>query len=142
LNIRYEIRNDLPWEQVKAVYQSLGWFAAHLPERVQRAHANSERIVSAWDGDRLAGWARIITDGEFCLFLHEILLLPEYQRRGIGRELMRRTLEGYEHVQNLVLLCDPGNESFYNSFGFAVVKPESGFQAMYRMGDSWGKLPE
>ncbi len=142
MSIRYEVGNRLPLEQVLAVYRSLGWFAQHLPERVKRAHANSERIVSAWDGDRLAGWARIITDGEFCLFLHEILLRPEYQRKGIGRELMRQVLDGYEHVQNKVLLADLGNESFYELFGFAVVKPEMGFQAMYRMSDSWGKLPE
>lgn len=139
--IRYETGSRLPIDQVLAVYRSLGWLAQHLPERVERAHSDSTRIVSAWDGDRLAGWARIVSDGEFCLFLHEILLLPEYQRRGIGRELMTRVLADYEHVQNQVLLADLGNESFYAPFGLKVVRPEMGFQAMYRMGDNWGKLP-
>lgn len=141
MTIRYETGLELPLEQVLAIYQSLGWFAQHLPGRVARAHANSSRIVSAWDGPRLVGWVRIITDGEFCLFLHEILLLPEYQRRGIGRELMRRGLEGYEHVQNMVLLSDLGNEGFYAPFGFQVVTEKLGFNAMYQMSKSWGKLP-
>ncbi|MFZ5815374.1 MAG: GNAT family N-acetyltransferase [Bacillota bacterium] len=139
--IRYETDRPLPLEQVLDLYRELGWFAQHLPERVQRAHANSQRIVSAWEGERLLGWARIITDGEFCLFLHEILLRPDYQRKGIGTELMRRVLEGYEHVQNTVLLADPGNEVFYAPFGFQVVTPEMGFQAMYKMSPTWGRLP-
>ncbi|MFZ5825610.1 MAG: GNAT family N-acetyltransferase [Bacillota bacterium] len=140
--IRYETATPLPIDQVLAVYRALGWLSQHMPERVERAHAASDRIVSAWDGDRLVGWARIITDGEFCLFLHEILLLPEYQRKGIGSELMRRVLEGYEHVQNTVLLADPGNESFYAPFRFEVVTPAKGFSAMYRMGINWGRPPQ
>lgn len=141
MQIRYEMGLQLPIDQVLSLYRSLGWFAQHLPERVQRAHAASTRIVSAWDGEKLIGWARIITDGEFCLFLHEILMYPEYQRKGIGRELMNRVLEGYEHVQNTVLLSDLGNESFYAPFGFEVVAPELGFNAMYKMSTRWGKLP-
>jgi GNAT superfamily N-acetyltransferase len=139
LTIRYETGHPLPIDQVCSVYKSLGWLAQHLPERVQRAHANSSRIVSAWDGDKLVGWARIITDGEFCLFLHEILLYPEYQGQGIGRELMNRVLAGYEHVQNQVLLSDLGNENFYAPFGFEVVTEKLGFNAMYKMSDTWGK---
>lgn len=141
MEFRNEMGSPLPLDQVLSVYRSLGWFAQHLPERVERAHANSARIVSAWEGDTLAGWARIITDGEFCLFLHEILLRPEYQRQGIGRELMIRVLEGCEHVQNMVLLSDLGNEPFYAPFGFEVVTSEMAFRAMYKMSNSWGRLP-
>ncbi len=95
----------------------------------------SQEVVSAWDGDRLVGWARMISDGEFCCFVHEIRFYPEYQRQGYSTALMHCLLEGYEHLQNTVLLADLGNEPFYERLGFEVVDREQhGFQAMYRFG--------
>jgi ribosomal protein S18 acetylase RimI-like enzyme len=46
----------------------------------------------AWDGSTLVGSVRVLTDGFFFATIPEILVDPEYQRRGIGRELMRRAL--------------------------------------------------
>jgi ribosomal protein S18 acetylase RimI-like enzyme len=48
--------------------------------------------VGAWDGARLVGAVRLLTDGYFFATIPEILVDPDYQRRGIGRELMRRAL--------------------------------------------------
>lgn len=137
--VRYETGTQFPLEQLLALYQSLGWLQHRYPERVARALAASSRVVTAWDGDRLVGMVRIVTDGEFCLYLPEILLYPEYQGQGHGRELMRLVLEGYDEVQNTVLLADTGNEEFYRRFGFRTVEAKLGFQAMWRMGATWGK---
>jgi ribosomal protein S18 acetylase RimI-like enzyme len=41
--------------------------------------------LGAWDGDRLVGSIRILTDGYFFATIPEILVDPAYQRRGIGR---------------------------------------------------------
>jgi ribosomal protein S18 acetylase RimI-like enzyme len=49
--------------------------------------------VGAWDGDRLVGSVRVLTDGYFFATIPEILVDPEYQRRGIGRRLMELALE-------------------------------------------------
>ena len=49
--------------------------------------------VGAWDGDRLVGSVRILTDGYFFATIPEILVDPEYQRHGIGRRLMELALE-------------------------------------------------
>jgi GNAT superfamily N-acetyltransferase len=48
--------------------------------------------IGAWDGERLVGAVRILTDGYFFATVPEILVDPEYRRRGIGRELMFRAL--------------------------------------------------
>ena len=48
---------------------------------------------AAWDGERLVGSVRVLTDGYFFACVSEILVDPAYQRRGIGRELMRRALD-------------------------------------------------
>jgi ribosomal protein S18 acetylase RimI-like enzyme len=49
--------------------------------------------IGAWDGSRLVGSVRILTDGYFFATIPEILVDPDYQRRGIGRRLMELALE-------------------------------------------------
>lgn len=132
--IRYEVDNAVPLEQMLALYKALGWRQHLYPERVAKALAASARVATAWDGDRLVGMARIISDGEFCVYLPEILLYPEYQGRGIGTDLMNRVLAGYEHVQNRILLADSGNEPFYERFGFKTVDGSLGYKAMTKHG--------
>jgi GNAT superfamily N-acetyltransferase len=48
--------------------------------------------IGAWDGTRLVGVVRVLTDGYFFATVPEVLVDPEYQRQGIGRELMHRAL--------------------------------------------------
>ena|SRR5689334_5620677 len=59
-----------------------------------RAAAALEQTINigAWDGPRLVGSVRVLTDGYFLATVPEILVDPAYQRRGIGRELMARAL--------------------------------------------------
>lgn len=133
--IRYAVDGTVTVEQLCELYRALGWKYGTMPERVARALSAPNRHVAVWDGDRLVGYARLITDGEFCLYLHEILLCPEYQRQGHGAEMMRLILTGLEHVTNKVLLADTGNASFYKRFGFAVVEPKMGFEAMFGFGN-------
>lgn len=132
--IRYQVGGDVPLEPMLTLYRSLGWHQHLYPERVARALAASTRVVTAWAGDRLVGMARIVGDGEFCVYLPEILLLPEYQGQSIGTELMQRVLAGCDHVQNTVLLADAGNEPFYERFGFQTVDGRLGYKAMTRHG--------
>jgi len=49
--------------------------------------------IGAWDGSRLVGSIRVLTDGYFFATVPEILVDPSYQRRGIGRHLMELALE-------------------------------------------------
>src|SRR5690349_4528789 len=49
--------------------------------------------IGAWDGARLVGSIRILTDGYFFATIPEILVDPAYQRRGIGRHLMALALD-------------------------------------------------
>ena len=49
--------------------------------------------IGAWDGERLVGAVRVLSDGYLFSTVPEILVDPSYQRRGIGRELMARALD-------------------------------------------------
>jgi len=62
---------------------------------VAEAGAALERTINigAWDGDRLVGSVRVLTDGYFFATVPEVLVDPAYQRRGIGRRLMELAVE-------------------------------------------------
>lgn len=63
------------------------WPGVYDRERTEEALAHTANI-GAWDGDRLVGAVRVLTDGYFFATVPEILVDPDYQRRGIGRALM------------------------------------------------------
>jgi GNAT superfamily N-acetyltransferase len=73
--------------------------------------------IGAWDGDRLVGSVRVLSDGYFFSMVAEVMVDPEYRRQGIGRELLRRALD-VTPGGTLYLGAQPGQERFVESVGF------------------------
>lgn len=84
----------------------------------------------ALDGERVVGTVRIIGDGACKFGIEDLIVLPEYQGQGIGRELMTmamRWLDGRACDNAMVnLMCEPGKEAFYERFGF-IARPTDVF---------------
>jgi ribosomal protein S18 acetylase RimI-like enzyme len=73
--------------------------------------------VSAFEGDVLVGYARALSDGAFNAYVSTVAVLPAYQRQGVGRELIRRLVDGRDHLQ-FVLHAAPPVQPFYQACGF------------------------
>jgi ribosomal protein S18 acetylase RimI-like enzyme len=86
-------------------------------ERMRTMLANSQLIISAWDGSRLVGLARTLTDFAFNRLIADLAVHPEYQRRGIGKELIRRTLATSECVKYVVHAAAT-SDGYYPHVGF------------------------
>lgn len=115
---------DLAADEVIALYDAVGWSAyTKRPDTLLSAIAGSTAVVVARDGGALVGLARIVSDGASICYLQDLLVHPDQQRSGVGRELVRRILEPYGHVRQKVVLTDddPGQRSFYESLGFELV---------------------
>ncbi len=78
-------------------------------------HANL--IVTAWDGAQLVGIARSVSDFGFTTYLADLAVNEAYQRRGIGRELIRRTQLAAPQAK-IVLLAAPAAVDYYPHIGF------------------------
>jgi ribosomal protein S18 acetylase RimI-like enzyme len=72
--------------------------------------------VGSWDGDRLVGCVRLLTDGYFLSTISDIFVDPDYRRRGIGRELMRHVLEIAPRGR-LFFGAQPEAVAFFESIG-------------------------
>jgi predicted N-acetyltransferase YhbS len=82
------------------------------------ALAGSHSVISAWDGQRLIGLGNAISDGALVVYYPHLLVLPEYQRLGIGREIMRRLMSRYASFHQHAILADGDAIGFYAKFGF------------------------
>ena len=79
-------------------------------------HANL--VVTAWEGDRLVGLARTLTDFLYVGYLSDLAVALSHQRLGIGKELIAKTRERMGPRSMLVLLAAPNAVGYYPRIGF------------------------
>lgn len=108
----------IPEKQLRELFAVLGWddLVGLLPDLL----LNSTFVVSAWDGARLVGLSRVVSDRVYFSTLQQVGVHPDYQRQGLGTELVRRCIERFSTTSFLLTTDDPSNETFYGRFGFQV----------------------
>ena len=105
-----------------SLYASVGWTAyTEDPEALLKGFENSLLTLAAYEEDRLVGLIRIVGDGNTVIFVQDILVFPDFQRKGIGSALLRAVLERYSYVRQIQLATDNTEKTvaFYKSMGFA-----------------------
>lgn len=117
-DLDYRSSRDLPLNEVLTLYRANGWSSAEKPELLHSALLNSETLISAWDGEKLAGLGNAISDGHLVVYYPHLLVLPEYQKRGVGREIMRRLQERYAGFHQHMLIAELAAVDFYQRMGF------------------------
>lgn len=106
--------------EVYAMYQAEGWDLYADVNMVKRAWQKSLYAYGAFDNDRLVGFIRCLGDGEYDLYVSDLLVAPEYRRKGIGRALLKHTMEQFEHVDTFALMTgmeEEHNQAFYRAAG-------------------------
>ena len=66
---------------------------------------------------KVVGYVTALSDGKQAAFIPLLEVLPDYQRRGIGTELMNRMLKTLDHIPAIDLMCDRQLQKFYSGFG-------------------------
>lgn len=88
------------------------------PERIAGMVAHADLIVTARNGSGLlVGVSRAISDFSYCTYLSDLAVDEAFQRRGIGRELIRKTHEAAGLHTTLILLAAPKAETYYPHIG-------------------------
>lgn len=79
---------------------------------------NSNLVISAWDGERLVGVARMLTDFSYVAYLADLAVDTAYQRQGIGKRLIAETRQRLGPECMIVLLAAPKANDYYPRLGF------------------------
>lgn len=109
--------------EILNLYQRVGWINyANNPNMLKNAYENSLKILAAYENEKLLGIIRTVGDGYSIVFVQDIIVLPEYQRNGIGTALLKKILEIYQSVYQITLLTDNTDKTiqFYKSVGFEM----------------------
>ena len=122
MNILYnDTKKDLPSEQLHKLFVSVGWSGGGetqgMVDNYNIPFINSTLVISAWESDHLVGAVRVLSDKMFRSVIYDLLVLPEYQNKGIGTELLKRCIAHYPDSEWLV-----GTENhiagYYEKLGF------------------------
>ena len=110
-------------DEIVNLYESVGWTSyLERVDTLREAYANSLCVLGAYDSENLVGILRAVGDGKTIVFIQDILVLPEYQRQGIGSKLLQAVMERYQYVYQMELLTDntEKTKAFYRSAGFTA----------------------
>lgn len=111
----------IPTPQLEVLYNDAGWtsYTRNIAS-LQKAIENSKEVFTAWKDDILIGLIRTLGDGETILYIQDILVLNDYKRKGIGKQLISEVLKLNENCRQFVLLTEDRTEtrSFYEALGF------------------------
>jgi len=130
--VEYQVVTAAPVEQIIALYKAGGWW--------QETPANRSRIepmirgsfcfmVARASNGNIVAMGRVISDGASDAYIQDVVVLPPYRRRGVGRELIRRLTQFcVEHeIDWIGIVAEPGTLAFYESLGYGALE---GYQPM------------
>ena len=123
--IGYKKNDVVSFEEIFPLYEAVGWTNYTTnPTMLRNALEHSLFLISARDEEgKLIGFLRAVGDGYSIVYIQDIIVLPEYQRKGIGTQLLRQTLEHFKEVYQMILTTDSELKTiaFYESNGFTAL---------------------
>ena len=111
-------------EDVLHLYQAVGWTNyTNQPQMLEQALPHSLAVYLAFDGEKIVGLIRLVGDGFSSVFVQDLIVLPSYQRQGIGSSLMKQALEDFKEAYQVQLATEQTEENvgFYRSMGFETL---------------------
>lgn len=90
-------------------------------ERIAKMYAHSDLVITAWDNDLLVGVSRSVTDFCYCCYLSDLAIRKEYQKAGIGKQLVNFTKETLGDQCTLLLLSAKTAMEYYPKIGMETI---------------------
>ncbi len=112
------LQDSLNQDEVLNLYRANDWSAASKPEQLLASLRNAHSLVTARIDGRLVGLGNAISDGHLVVYFPHMLVLPELQGQGIGRQMMQALLSRYAGFHMQMLTADGKAIDFYQSLGF------------------------
>lgn len=119
VNVYLSLRNQVNWIKLDR-------------EQAQKALNNSLKIYTVYDDDdKPIGMGRIVGDGAVISYIQDLIIIPEYQKKHIGSQLIQHLINYVDSItaentrMMLCLMCAKGREEFYIKHGFTARPTDS-----------------
>jgi N-acetylglutamate synthase-like GNAT family acetyltransferase len=105
---------------VKKIYDAINW--KFLNERTieEIGKVMDCNCYAAWHENKMIGFVRYLTDGNFRAYIEDMLVLPDYRSKGVGQLLLKKSLEDFQEIDVISLFCTEDLIPFYEKLGFEL----------------------
>ena len=111
-----------PREEYFELFNTTGWNKEYRvsAEELEFVNKNSWYVVSAYHGEKLVGFGRVITDYLLHAMIYDMIILPGYQNQGIGTRILEMLVRKCKehHIRDIQLFCAEGKRVFYEKNSF------------------------
>ena len=120
--MRYEFDAAVSARAVADLRQSVGW--NRMERELADVRLHNAFHLCCFDGDRLVGYAAVVSNGVTDAYIQDLMVHPDYQQQSIGRQLMQRTLERLRNEGIYIVSVIYGDaelQKYYEEFGFTTM---------------------
>jgi len=110
-------QDNIDWEILSSLYLDAG-MGNKAPADIKTAFTNSMFKCFVYDSGRLIGVGRALADGFDAAYICDIAVRPDYQGKGIGKEIVLKLVEFSKDHRKIILYAAPGKDTFYLKLGF------------------------
>lgn len=110
-------QHDIDWDALSHLYK-IAPLGNKSPAGLQTTYGNSMYKCFVYQDGQVIGAGRALADGLDCSYLCDVVVHPEHQGRGIGKEIISRLVGLSKDHKKIILYANPGKEGFYRKLGF------------------------
>lgn len=119
--ITFSEQKDFDPAQLVRLYAHAPWASGRTVRDAREMLAHTDLVLTAWDGTRLVGFGRVLTDYVYRASIWDVIVDPEYQGQDVGTQIMQRILHHPNLKQvELFWLCTRDKQGFYEKLGFST----------------------
>ena len=125
--IEIKFVENWPEDELVKLYKAGGWWKdnydkSHIKNLIKGSFAFA--VVIDNKKNQTIGMGRILSDGISDAYIQDLVILPEYRNKGIGKQLVEKLL-GYcrsKNIKWIALIAEPEQDEFYSKIGFKPMK--------------------
>ena len=124
ISIKYGTEN-IDWQALCEIFR-LAPLGTREPDKLKSASENSHTVCSAYIEQKIIGFGRAISDGQYQSAIYDVVILPEFQKQGVGKSIMEALLEKLPKSGPILIFVAPGKQNFYRKLSFGNLKTGMG----------------
>jgi ribosomal protein S18 acetylase RimI-like enzyme len=109
--------NEIDWNELSELFR-IAPLGQKSPEHLELVFNSSLFKFIVMDFGKIIGAGRALADGADCSYICDVVIHPEYQGMGIGKQLVKKLIDASSDHAKIIMYASPGKEGFYLSMGF------------------------
>lgn len=138
MDIKVLLNGPVPFDQLSEMYSIVGWNkdGSRTVPALQKMLEKTSHYVTAFEGSKLIGFGRVISDDIFLFQLSDVMVRPEFRKRGIGLQILKQLLDALPPNANTIRMIDGFiNSSIWEKLGYHTVPAERVMYAVLEKDD-------